>query len=290
MPEMPEVETIKRDLEEKIKGKKISRVRIKDPKAVRGDTSFSRKVRDRTIQGVDRRGKLLFLQLDDDNFIVFHLKMTGQLIYCYNEHMIAGGHDLNKQDPMENAGGVPPHKHTRVIFYLQPEGVLFFNDMRRFGYVKLLSSRQKRDISEELGPEPLFREFTPEIFQKKLQSRKIAVKKVLLDQGVVAGVGNIYADEALFAAGIRPDRPANELNPEEVKELYNSIREVLRKGVKYRGTTFDNYVDGRGGQGNFSRMLRVYGREGEKCGECGGYIEKIRTADRGTHYCPRCQK
>lgn len=290
MPELPEVETIKRDLGERMIGEKISRVQVKDFRAVKGSSSFSKKVSGKVVKGIDRRGKLLILELGDDAYILIHLKMTGQLIYCHNQEMIAGGHTLNKEDPVENVGGELPNKHTRVVFYFLSGDKLFFNDMRRFGYIKLLSGKDKEDKLKELGPEPLIKDFNLKTFQENLRKRKVAVKKALLDQKLVAGIGNIYADEALFSAGIRPDRPAEGLSEEEIKKLHKSIKGILKKGVEYRGTTFNNYVDGQGKQGGFSRLLKVYGREGEKCPNCKGYIKKIRLAGRGTHYCPECQR
>ncbi|HMB66054.1 MAG TPA: DNA-formamidopyrimidine glycosylase [Patescibacteria group bacterium] len=290
MPELPEVETIRRDLETRITGEKISRVQVKDPKAIKGSPDFVKKTTGRTVRGIDRKGKILILELDGGSYVLIHLKMTGQLIYCHNREMIAGGHTFHRESLLEDVGGKLPNQHTRVIFHFQSGDRLFFNDMRRFGYIKFASEREKENKIGELGPEPLLREFDLPSFRKNLKNRKTAIKKVLLDQKLVAGIGNIYADESLFLSGIRPDRLAHELKPEEVRVLHGNIKKVLKKGVKHRGTTFNNYVDSQGKQGGFSEFLQVYGREGEKCPACGGPIKKIRLAGRGTHFCPHCQR
>ncbi len=289
MPELPEVETIRSDLEKRIVGEKISGLEIRDQKLLEKGSSW-KGIEGRRVKGLERRGKLLILVLEKEIFILVHLKMTGQLVYQDGKELVAGGHSLDKSDLFQGVGGELPNKHTRAIIHFQSGAVLFFNDLRRFGYLKPVTKQEKEEKLTEFGPEPLMPDFDLLDFQKKLKKRKIAVKKALLDQKLVAGLGNIYVDEVLFLSGIRPERSAESLKSNEIKALYSAIIKILKQGVKYRGTTFSDYVDARGKAGNFSRFLKVYNRGGRPCQRCDGSIKKIKLAGRGTHYCPGCQK
>ncbi len=291
MPELPEVETIRRDLGVLI-GRKIIRLEILSPKTASHSAAFFKKALvGQTLFSISRRGKLLALSFRNGYFLLVHLKMTGQLIFQSGRKKIVGGHSLNDSSYEKSVGGHLPNKHTRAIFYFSGGGELFFNDLRKFGYLKLTDKNGLEKILENnYGPEPLTKEFSALHLQKILKSRKTNIKAVLLNQKLIAGLGNIYVDESLFAAKIRPTRLANSIKTEEIKKLTQEINKVIKKAIIHRGTTFNNYVDSRGRKGNFSNLLKVYGRSREKCLVCGRQILKIKLAGRGTHYCPNCQK
>ncbi len=291
MPELPEVETIRRDLGALV-GKKIVALDIISP----GSASHSAAVFKRALVGkklikIERRGKLLIFVFSDDLFLLIHLKMTGQLIFQSKGGKIVGGHSLASGSYEKSVGGKLPNKYTRAIFYFSGGGALFFNDLRKFGYLKLANARELKNILEKnYGPEPLTPEFTDARLAEAIKGRKKNIKAALLDQKLIAGLGNIYVDESLFAAGIRPMRLAGSLKKEEIKKLYKEINRLIEKAIVNRGTTFNNYVDSRGRKGNFSGFLKVYGRSKSACPTCGTEILKIKLAGRGTNYCPNCQK
>jgi len=299
MPELPEVETIRRDLAAKIVGRKITSVNILSPKTASHSAAFFVKALvGRHITKVERRGKLLILALSasrlEYSHLLIHLKMTGQLIYQDKTTAIAGGHSLSRalDDSLAaSVGGKLPNKHTRAIFSLAAGGRLFFNDLRKFGYLKLTTEAElARILKNNYGPEPLSSDFSLPFLTTRLQGKTTKIKAFLLDQKMIAGLGNIYVDESLWAARVRPNRAAGSLKSAEVKKLRQEINRIIKLAIKQRGTTFSNYVDSRGRRGNFSRFLKVYGRGGEKCSNCGRPVAKIKIAGRGTHYCPSCQK
>lgn len=287
MPELPEVETIKNDLAEVLVGQTIADVDIRLPKIVKSNQRlFRRRVRGQRINSLARRGKLLVVELaEGDRFLLIHLKMTGQLIYRRGTHVIAGGHSEVAM-PVDEL----PNKHTHIVFSLSDGAQLFFNDLRQFGYMKLVTAQEKEDELSVYGVEPLAAAFTSKLLAGRLKKRKVAVKSVLLDQSVIAGLGNIYVDEACFYAGIRPLRRSDRVTKREVGELHRGIRRIIRLAIKHRGTTFNNYRDAHGRRGNFVQRLQVYGRAGERCARCRrGAITKVKVGGRGTHYCPSCQ-
>lgn len=289
MPELPEVETVRRDLAKVLPGKRIASLKVFSPTTVKpAPATFIKKLKGVAVTAVNRRGKLLIFELNQpDLFLLIHLKMTGQLIYLSPKVVITGGHSFSEDERKRNF----PNQHTRVSLTFEDGGQLFFNDLRRFGYLRLVDGKTlDQIITNNYGPEPLDKSFSQESFAVSLKKSRRSIKAVLLDQKVIAGLGNIYVDESLFAAGIRPTRAANSLKPVEVSQLFKAIPRILRKSLKYRGTTFRNYLDGSGQKGNFSEKLQVYGRGGQKCYRCGEIIKKIRVAGRGTHYCPHCQK
>lgn len=291
MPELPEVETIRRDLGALV-GKKIIALNIISPKTASHPAAFFKKMLvGKKLINIERRGKLLIFVFPGDLFLLIHLKMTGQLIFQSKTKKIVGGHSLAAGSYEKSVGGKLPNKHTRAIFYFSGGGELFFNDLRKFGYLKLVDREElKKIIEKNYGPEPLTPEFTISRFKEILKGKKTNIKAVLLNQKFLAGLGNIYADESLFAAGIRPMRPANKLTAEEIAKLFKEINKLIKKAIAYRGTTFSNYVDSKGQKGNFSQHLMVYGRGGKPCVICGEPISKVKVAGRGTHYCPNCQK
>lgn len=293
MPELPEVETIRIDLEKFLPGKEISSLEILSPKTVKNNTAFfKKKLLGHKFSKISRRGKLLFFQMTNSNdFLLIHLKMTGQLIYLNKKNRISGGHSLSEESFETAVGGALPNKYTRLYFVFKDGGQLFFNDLRKFGYLRIVNQEElEKIITENYGPEPLDRKlnasYLAHIFAKRLRP----IKSLLLDQKLIAGLGNIYVDESLFLAGIRPNRLGKSISKKEIEKLVLSIKRVIRLALKNRGTTFNNYLDSQGKKGNFSRLLNVYGRGGEKCYHCGQKIKKMKLGGRGTHYCLNCQK
>ena len=286
MPELPEVETIRRDLKKKILNKKIKQVLLTKKSRVNlNHKEFIKILQNRRFVDIDRVGKLIIFDIDiKDKFLLVHLKMTGQLIYTHGQQVTAGGHsDVKYNFDL-------PDNSTRVTFEFSDGGKLFFNDMRRFGYLKIVDSKELEKIKSKFGIEPLTKDFTIENLKKVLQGRKTSIKAILLNQQLIAGIGNIYADEACFGAKIRPDRQVNRLTKQEIMKLHRSIEKVIKKAIDMRGTTFNNYRDSDGNKGDFLKFLKVYGRDGLKCKRCSGIIEKTKVAGRGTHFCPKCQK
>lgn len=288
MPELPEVETVRRDLTERIIFKKIKAIEVIDLKLV-GD--LNDQLKGKSFTEILRRGKLLIFKSSQLGFFMLvHLKMTGQLIYLFKDQISGGGHSLSSHSFEKAVGGELPNKHTRLIVTFADSSRLFFNDVRKFGYVKLVDEQElNRLIAKNYGPEPLEGLFDLIEFSNKLARRSINIKAALLDQKTVAGLGNIYVDEVLFAAGVRPNRPAMSLKIGEITKIYQAIKKILALAITHRGTTFSNYVDGSGQKGNFSQKLKVYGRAGQKCVKCGSAIIKTKLAGRGTHYCGTCQ-
>lgn len=287
MPELPEVETIRRDLVGRILAKKITTVKVLSAKTVFSiPKKFVTHLVGQSFTGIDRVGKLLILSLSDQkNFLLVHLKMTGQLIYLSKQGLVAGGHSL-KSNNIFNL----PDKSTRVYFVFSDGSHLFFNDQRRFGYLKIVETLELEKIKSKYGIEPLSPNFTKANFRLAVKGRKKNIKALLLDQSLISGLGNIYVDEALFAAGIRPLRTASSLSVKEIDILSGVIEVLIRRAIKHRGTTFNNYLDAQGQKGSFALKLNVYGRSKEKCLKCGGEIKKVKVAGRGTHFCPHCQK
>ncbi|MEK7644359.1 MAG: bifunctional DNA-formamidopyrimidine glycosylase/DNA-(apurinic or apyrimidinic site) lyase [Patescibacteria group bacterium] len=285
MPELPEVETIRRDLETKIIGHEISAVIILDDKIVQNrPRDFVKKLLNNKFIVAERRGKLLALGLATGEYLLIHLKMTGQLIYQSHDKIIAGGHSWPRAE--DNFS----ERFTRVKIELSGGREIRFNDMRRFGYLKVVSAAEKEKIFQNnFGIEPLTPDFTWDNFSGLFAKRAIGIKSFLLNQKIISGLGNIYADEVCFHAGVAPTRRVDKLSERERKKLFRCIPSVLALAIKNRGTTFNSFVDADGKKGGFSGFLKVYGREGEKCPGCPGVIRKIRAAGRGTHYCPDCQ-
>lgn len=261
MPELPEVETIKRGLEKKIVGLKIKSVKVLSAKNFIGDPQ---NIIGQKITAVDRRAKIIILKLEI-NFLLIHLKMTGQLL-------------LNKH----------PDKYTRVIIEFNNQDKLYFNDLRKFGWMKVVKDLK----SLKFGPEPLTKNFTQKYFKNLLGKSKKSIKLILMDQEKISGVGNIYANEALFLAGIDPARKASDLQDKEINSLYLSLKKVLQQGILFGGTSAkdESYRNLSGEKGQMQKHLRVYEKEGQQCFRCQGKIKKIKLGGRGTYYCPACQK
>ena len=287
MPELPEVETIVNGMNKLIKNLKIIKVQVLDKKVFPGNAN---KIVNKKILNITRRAKLLIFQLENNTNLLIHLKMTGQLIYrpstsSGQQKGFVGGHQSNE------LYAEVPNKHTRVIFDLSNSGKLYYNDLRRFGWIKILSPKEIEKITDkEFGPEPFSKEFSIKYLTEIIKNSKTAnIKKILNDQKKIAGIGNMYSDEALYYAKIDPRRKAVSLKDEEVKELYNSILKVLKLGIKHEGASIKNYTNHVGKKGKMQDFFKVYGRAGKPC-DCGGIVKKIRLNGRGTHFCSSCQK
>ena len=274
MPEMPEVEIIRRYLDTQVAGKKIIHLTILLPRMIIWPDveGFRALVTGRTIKGMNRRGKYLLMELDNASKVVFHLRMTGRLVY-------------------EPAGETSDH-HARVIFHLQDGASLVYGDTRTLGTIHGLKPQELGMLKGlvEMGPEPLSAEFTAEYLYRTASQRKVAIKSFLLNQKYIGGIGNIYADEALFLAKLHPQRKACSLNEEECIRLHEAVNQVIEAGIKDGGTTFRDYRNGAGGKGTHQEHLYVYHRQGQPCRECGVLIEYTKVGGRGTHYCPMCQR
>ncbi|KZZ85941.1 DNA-formamidopyrimidine glycosylase [Bacillus sp. SJS] len=273
MPELPEVETVRRTLSELIIGKSIAEIEVRWPKMIKRPDDvlqFQDALKGQTIQDIGRRGKFLMFSLDD-YVLVSHLRMEGK----YGLY----------QDG-EEAG-----KHTHVIFRFSDGTHLRYDDVRKFGTMHLFEKgTEQLDLPlSQLGPEPFSNEFSRDYLAEKLSRTNRMIKVVLLDQRIVTGLGNIYVDEALFRAGVHPDKPAKELSIEEINVLRDKIIATLNEAVEQGGSTIRSYLNSQGKMGMFQLKLYVYGRKGEPCKQCGTPIEKKTTGGRGTHYCPICQ-
>lgn len=293
MPELPEVETIKRELSKVLKGKTILGVDILWWKTVTPTSvdNFSKIIIGKKVLSLERRAKMLLIHLDSQISLIIHLKMTGQLIFVPHQKsgsakagkIISGGHPTNDVQT--------PGRHTRLIFAFKDESKLYFNDLRKFGWIKILDEKLKKYIDTEIGIEPLSKNFTMVKFNmilKRYPNR--TVKQILLDQKLIAGIGNIYADESAYLAGILPMRKVKTLKKKELTDLHKNIIAVLKLSIQKKGTSSRNYLRSNGQKGGFVPFLMVYGRKGEKCKKCGAIIKKIKHAGRGTHFCPVCQK
>lgn len=268
MPELPEVETIKTSLQPII-GAKVKEIILRRNDILRCQEYKFEEIEGQMIKAVERRGKYLCLIFKDYLNLVVHMGMSGRF---YLES--------------ETAPDDKPHVH--VLIFLDNGQRLAFQDTRRFGGIWLLKDTGKF-FAERLGKEPLADDFTAAYLQKGLRGRKIPIKSFLLNQQPVCGLGNIYVDEALFAAGIRPERPADSLSSKEAAALHRAIRKVLRSSIENRGTTFRDYRDGFNQKGNFQNRLKVYGKAGSPCPKCGRPLQKTIIAGRSSHYCENCQ-
>ncbi|SHK01956.1 bifunctional DNA-formamidopyrimidine glycosylase/DNA-(apurinic or apyrimidinic site) lyase [Desulforamulus aeronauticus] len=275
MPELPEVETVVRSLEAHLAGLTVTGVNLLKPEVIRSPKSeefIELLIGKAFLKKLGRRGKYILLHLSDNLTLVAHLRMTGRLIYCEAEF--------------------PLEKHTHVIFLLDNGKHLRFADVRRFGRLQLIATPKIMELSgiKDLGPEPLEPEFTREFFKREIRRRRTRIKPLLLDQSFIAGLGNIYADEALFRAKVHPERLAPDLTSREAAGLHKAIVEVISEGIEHRGTSFRDYVDGEGRSGSFQNHLKVYNRENLPCSHCGKPISRIKVAGRSSYYCSSCQK
>lgn len=287
MPELPEVETVRIGLSQLLPGSKIVKVNALWGKSFQASPSdVKRFLIGAKVTDVRRRAKVLMIDLDTNYSLVIHLKMTGQLVYRGGEKKFGAGH------PTDSLVGSLPDNSTRVIIELE-DAKLFFNDQRKFGWVKLLPTIEipNIDFFKKVGPEPLATDFTNKDFINRLTRRQNStIKAALLDQTVIAGVGNIYADESLWGAKIHPATRVKDINEANLKNLFKELVFVLKLAIEMGGSTDRNYVDAHGKRGSYMDFARVFRRQNLPCPRCDTIIEKSRVAGRGTHTCPKCQK
>ena len=315
MPELPEVETIRIGLAKLLPGRVVKDVWHDWQKSFpNAPADVARFMVNAKIETVRRRAKVLIIELSSEYSLVIHLKMTGQLVFVNkNEQKLENSNkklvnNINSQFLISNSsrearfgGGHPtkslignlPDKSTRVTLDFTDGSKLFFNDQRKFGWMRLLPTIEvpEIDFMKKVGPEPLEDDFTVDKFISNiLRRRQSAIKAVLLDQTVLAGVGNIYADESLWAAKIHPATPVVKVPKAKLVTLYNTLREILKLSIEKGGSTNKNYVNAEGKKGSYLAFAQVFRKENQPCPRCGTVIEKIRVAGRGTHICPNCQK
>jgi len=287
MPELPEVEIVKRGLEKKIVGLEIENAEVFLPKIVRGDL---KKIFNFKITQIKRHAKMIEIDFENGQALLIHLKMTGQLVFdpSFGDRSgrVAGGH------PSKDWVADLPNQFTHVVFHFKGGGVLYFNDLRRFGYIKVYDQDQLAKSKElsSLGRSPFDDDFDTDYLQKIAKKRpKLKIKQFLMDQTIIAGIGNIYADESLFCAGISPLRLSSQVGKEEFSRLIGCIRDVLKLALEYGGSSENTFVNVEGERGGMQNHFKVYRQTGLACPKGCGEIKRIVVGGRGTHYCPKCQ-
>lgn len=271
MPELPEVQTTVSGLRSKVLKRAFVDVWTDTEKLFKKISfkEFKKKIKGKKIKDIKRRGKNLIFELSDGYFLLVHLKMTGHFLY-----------DEWKEDPM--------NRFIRVKFFLDNHKVLALSDLRKFARIELLKEKELKERLESLGPEPLEEKFTFEKFKEVLGKGRI--KQTLMNQNVIVGVGNIYADEILWKAKVHPERKATSLSEKELEDIYLATRKVLSQALKLGGTSISDYRNVRGERGTFGEKLKAYHRHGKKCSRCGTIMERKKIAQRSAHFCPKCQK
>jgi formamidopyrimidine-DNA glycosylase len=274
MPELPEVQTVLTTLQPRLLGLRIERVEVFWEKIIKSPPprEFVAWLQGCSITGMRRRGKYLLLELDGTDLLAVHLRMTGRLVY-------------SSPDP-------PRDKHTHLVFYLNNGDELRFHDLRKFGTMNLMHIEAFEAFcsQKDLGPDALDPALTQDLFKQRFHNRRGQIKKLLLDQSLVTGMGNIYANETLWRARVHPERTVESLTSVDLEELYRAMRSVLQEAVAGRGTTLRDYVDGEGNPGSFQFQLAVHGREGKRCPECGKEIIRLKTGGRSAFVCLDCQR
>jgi len=287
MPELPEVETVRRGLSDLIIGRTIKTVYGDNPKSFPNDAGQVKAFLVKSkVTDVRRRAKVLMIDLSTDYTLIVHLKMTGQLVYVGDTRFGAG-------HPSDSLVGNLPDKSTHVTLTFTDGSHLFFNDQRKFGWMKLMPTVEVPyiDFMKKVGPEPLEDDFTAAQFAERFKRRaNTSIKAALLDQSVIAGVGNIYADESLWGAKIHPKRLVKTITNAEFKRLYTELRFVMNLAIEKGGSSNHTYINAEGKKGSYMDFARVFRREGLECPRCGTTIIKLRAAGRGTHICPHCQR
>ncbi|MCJ7839756.1 DNA-formamidopyrimidine glycosylase [Lederbergia sp. NSJ-179] len=273
MPELPEVESVRRSLSELVTGKEIKKVTVHWPKIIKHPLTYEQfqdALQGQVIREIQRRGKFLIFQLDEYS-LVSHLRMEG---------------NYSLQDEKDE-----PDKHTHILFHFMDGSTLFYRDVRKFGTMHLFAAGTENNVLPlaKLGPEPFSEECTLAYLQKKLGKTDRLIKAALLDQTIVTGLGNIYVDEVLIRSRIHPERVSKTLTKDEILTLQKEMKETLLESIEAGGSSVHSYMNSHGLSGTYQERLKVYGRKGEPCPFCGTLIEKIKVAGRGTHFCPACQ-
>lgn len=288
MPELPEVETVKRGLEAKILGREISDIEVRAKKLFQGE---QKDVIGTKVETIFRHAKMIEVDLSNGKALLIHLKMTGQLVFDEKAgdktKRVAGGH------PSKDWVADLPNKFTHVIFRFKDGSVLYFNDLRKFGYIKVYDQEDLKKTKElkDLGPDPFTKELNEEYLMRIFSRRpKIKIKQIVMDQTVISGVGNIYADESLFCAGISPLRLVKDIQRSEITKLIECIRKVLKLGLEHGGSSENTYVNIEGKKGQMQNYFKIYRKTGEACPRGCGIVKRVVVGGRGTHFCPDCQK
>lgn len=285
MPELPEVETVKRELEKAVLGKKITAVSVKNPKVIREPSvqNFKKGLAGATIKNILRKAKVLILELSNGKSLVIHLKMTGQLVL--RQPLSTSPEQAQRVEGLVYPGN---GKQARVIFHLSDGKTLDFNDQRLFADLRLLDDWRNFQFIQKLGPEPF--DISIDAFKEMLGQKKIKIKPLLMDQSFISGIGNLYAAEVLFRAKINPERRANSLSQKEKNSLFKEIKDTLLEAIKYKGSSVDQYVQLTGEPGAYAKFHKVYDRQGKPCLVCKTLIKRIALGGRGTYFCPKCQR
>lgn len=288
MPELPEIETVKLGLQKYLTNHKIEDIKVKIPKMFVGN---KKQIIGAKVTDIKRIGKGLIIEFDNNYALAVHFKMTGQLVFRDNN---------TKNMPLSQkvGGQTLPSKYSHIIFTLDKDSMLFYNDLRQFGWMKVLKKDEimQMPFFNQMGPEPKVgsdlagKELTLDYFKNVLGKSGLTIKVVLMDQKKIGGIGNIYANDALFLAKIDPRRKAKSLNEEELKKLYEAIFVVIKKSLSFGGSSDENFVNALGQDGNYQEHTLVYGKKGQKCSMCNGVIEKIQLGGRGTYFCPKHQR
>ncbi len=282
MPELPEVETVARQLRKVLLDRKIAKVEVFKAKSFAGNVE---EITGSSVKEIRRRSKIIQILLSNNLSLLIHLKMSGQLIFDDGKRRVGGGH------PTADWVQALPSKHTRVMLTFSDGSHLYFNDQRIFGWIRVANDEILEENFKDLAPDVIDSEVTTEYLYQKSQKRKMPIKQFIMDNTIVAGVGNIYACDALNLAKIAPTRPANELGKSEVEKLLKAMRTVVELGIEMGGATaHGEYVNVEGLAGKYQNVMRVYGKKGEACPNCGSEIQKIKLGGRGTFFCSNCQK
>ncbi len=290
MPELPEVETIVKGLQKKVLSRAFVDVWTDTEKIIKKPESFKKFKKDikgKKIQKIWRRGKNIIFELSDGFSLLIHQKLTGHLLVGY--WILDNGYWKPRvKGPLEEK----VNTYIHLMFFLDSGKMLALSDLRKFAKVELWKTEELKNSKEfkKLGPEPLAKNFTFKRFKEALKKKKGKIKQVLMNQEIIAGIGNIYSDEVLWLVKIHPFKNVSELNEEELKKIYNAIQRILKKAIELHGESFSDYRDPEGRKGRFDKMRKVYRREGEKCSRCRTEIKRAKIGGRSAHFCPKCQK
>lgn len=289
MPELPEVETTVLDLKRKVLQRTFLDIWTDAPKLIKKPnlTEFKRRLKDKKIEDIKRKGKFIIFYLSCNERLLVHQKLTG--------HLLVGQWKKEKGKWVPQSKGLledPMNRFIHIIFFLDNGLMLALSDLRKFARIELLTKEELDNLKDiqELGLDPLDKNFTLKKFQEIIKGQKRKIKQVLMDQKLISGIGNIYSDEILFRARVHPFKPANKLNPNEIKEIYANIKSVLKRAIKLGGESISDYRRPDGSKGNFDKERKVYRREGQPCYVCGTKIERKKIGSRSTYFCPKCQK
>jgi formamidopyrimidine-DNA glycosylase len=314
MPELPEVYTIAKQLDQALQGKVIAGVEVLREKSYASESNPNILL-GKQVEGVERKGKVMGIRLENDKVLAVHLKMTGQLIMVAQAGQsrivggssstalarlrVAGGSSSTALARLRVAGGHPtqdwvgqlPSKHTRMVIKFKDGTMLYFNDQRVFGWMKPMSVQEWQSLKAKMPPDIIDAEFTADYLRSVMSRSRRPAKLVVMDSGLIGGAGNIYANDALFLAGISPIRPANQVKVNAIKKLHTALVKVIRRGIETGGASFSHYLNTEGLGGRYQDEFVVYSREGELCpNQCGGEIAKMRLGGRGTYFCAKCQR